>query len=59
MNKITGWLVFWAATTLNKFKLDKAGRTPFQRVTNVHQRRPFATFGENIWYMKMAREIRA
>ena len=51
LSNATSWLVWWAATVLNKYKLDKAGRTPFQRISGVRQRRPIAKFGEKVLYM--------
>ena len=48
---VTSWLVWWAATVLNKYKMDPSGRTPYQRITNVHQHRPIAKFGERVRFM--------
>ena len=44
-NKIISWLVLWAATSLNKYKLDQSWRTAFQRVTGGTNRRPLAKLG--------------
>ena len=41
-NKVISWLVVWAAATLNKYKMDSAGRTAMQRITGGAQRRPIA-----------------
>ena len=56
LGNVTSWLVLWAATVLNKYKLDKAGRTPYQRVTGVRKKRPIAKFGEKIMYMPNGKE---
>ena len=53
-NKVISWLVIWAATTLNKYKMDAAGRTAFQRVTGGTQRRPIAMFGRRVLWMPKA-----
>ena len=50
-NNVSSWLVMWAATSLNKFRLDSAGRTAFYRVTGGSHRRPIAKFGECIWWL--------
>ena len=49
--KTTSWLTQLAATVPNKYKLDRSGRTLYQRITNVHQRRPIAKFEEKILFM--------
>ena len=46
------WLVIWAATCINRYKLDRAGRTAFNRVTGGEQRRPIAKFGERVWWIE-------
>ena len=48
---VISWLVCWSATSLNKYKLDDAGRTAFHRVTGSEQKRPVAKFGENVWWI--------
>ena len=50
-NRIISWLVKWAATVLNKYKLDAAGRTASQRVTGGGHKKPIAKFGEHIMWM--------
>ena len=45
------WLVHWSATVLNRYKLDKHGRTAYQRVAGSVPRRPIAKFGERIWFI--------
>ena len=50
-NKIVSWLVTWSATCLNKFKVDSAGRTAYQRVTGKTHNRPLAQFGESVWWI--------
>ena len=47
----TSWLVNWAAVSLNRYKLDNAGRTSYHRVTGGAQKRPIAKFGEKVWWM--------
>ena len=50
-NNVISWLVNWAATSTNKFKLDKAGRTAFYRVTGSSHRRPIAKCCERVWWI--------
>ena len=45
------WLVNWAATSLNEFKMDKTGRTAFYRVIGSSHRRPIAKFGERVLWI--------
>ena len=47
-NSVITWLVVWAATNLNTYRLDTSG-TVFYRVTGGHQRRPIANIGECSW----------
>ena len=50
--KVIGWLVSWAAATLNRYKMDNAGRAAFQRVTGGTRRRPIAKFDESVLWME-------
>ena len=54
-NAVISWLVFRASTTLNKYKMDTAGHTAYQRVTGGTQRKPLAKFREQIWYIPNGR----
>ena len=38
----------WATTTINKYRMDAAGKTASQRVTGRNHRRPIAKFGKKI-----------
>ena len=43
--------MLWAATVLNKYKVDSFGKTAYERVTGGQQRRPIDKFGEGIWWL--------
>ena len=53
-NNVISWLINWAATSLNKLKMDKAGRTAFYRVTGRCHRTPIAKFGERVLWIPNA-----
>ena len=48
------WLVEWAATLINRYRVGKDGQTPDQRHKGRERcHRPIAEFGESVWYMPM------